>query len=85
MSSKSGGIEGGGGQPQPQPTTQNLQQPGQVSMSPAWGGHGALGGNKTTNQRSFAQIIESEKANRNILEIYLEKVKKMEPVLNPSP
>ena len=75
MSTKSGGPEGGGGNPQP---TQNLQQPGQVSMSPPWGGHGALGGNKSAAQRSFAQIIESEKANRNILEIYLEKVNKEE-------
>ena len=72
MSTNSGGLEGGGGSNQT--TSQNLQSPGQVSTSSVWTGHGAPGGNKPTTLRTFAQIVEAEKVNRNILEIHLEKI-----------
>ena len=48
----------------------NPLPPGQVSGQPAWAGEGALGG---ANNRTFNQIIEEEKKNRNIIEIHLTK------------
>ena len=44
--------------------------PGQVSGHSAWAGVGALG---VANTRTFEQIIEQEKKNRNIIEIHLTK------------
>ena len=48
----------------------NTLPPGQVSGQPAWAGVGALGG---ANSRTFEQIIEQEKKERNIIEIHLTK------------
>ena len=45
--------------------------PGQVAGPPAWAGAGALGG--APNSRTFQQIIEEEKKNRNIIEIQIAK------------
>ena len=59
MSSTSGGTK----PPDPTPASMNL--PGQKS-SPARNGTEVSGG---ATMRSFAQIIEQEKATRNILEI----------------
>ena len=67
----------GGGGLTPSPTSQVLpdddlasSSPGQVSGHSAWAGVGALGG---ANTRTFEQIIEQEKKNRNIIEIHLTK------------
>ena len=49
----------------------NLNLPGQLSGNPAWTGSRVTGGNP---MRSFAQILEEEKKNRNILEIHLAKI-----------
>ena len=69
MSTQSGGL------PHRPPDQQHHPQqhiPGQVSNTPAWAGNGALGG-ATENNRTFSQIIEEEKLNRNILEITLSR------------
>ena len=68
MSTKSGW--GGPGPPvlSPSPTT-TTYNPDQTSRTSAWAGAGAPGG-----MRSFIQIIEDEKTNRNILEIHLSKI-----------
>ena len=47
--------------------------PGQVSNTSAWADIGALGGATKTNNRTFEQIIEEKKKNRNIIEIQLLK------------
>ena len=44
--------------------------PDSRTMSPAWTGGRALGG----SSRSFEQIVEEEKKNRNILEIQITKI-----------
>ena len=69
-------MSGGGGKGPPltlASTTPATQSPGQLTNSPEWAGTGAPGGT-TPNSRSFTQIIEDEKANRNILEITLTKI-----------
>ena len=64
------------------PEQQHHNLPGQVSSGPAWAG--ALGGAKTINSRTFAQIIEEEKATRNIIEIHLSKQNTEEVTQNNS-
>ena len=69
MSTNSGGLSN---RPPGQHHPHQQHTPGQVSNSPAWAGSGALGG-ATENIRTFAQIVEEEKLNRNILEITLSR------------
>ena len=69
MSVSSGG--GGPSDPSQQNTMNNLT-PGQDSGTSAWAGAGGLGG-KPLNSRTFLEIIEEEKKNRNILDIQLER------------
>lgn len=57
---------GGTKETSPQPTT--LPVPDQRTATPAWAGGSVTGGITT---RSFAQILEDEKKDRNILEIQL--------------
>ena len=49
--------------------------PGQITGSSAWYGDRASGGNPMHAMRSFAQIVEDEKRDRNILEISIQKPK----------
>ena len=53
----------------PPPT--NIHNPDQKAATKAWAMGGAPGG--TSNMRTFSQIVEEEKTNRNILEIHLTK------------
>ena len=68
-------TSGGGKPPQLDHGPPQLQHhlPGQVSGPPAWAGPGALGGNSSQNNRTFAQIIAEEQRNRNIIEIQLSR------------
>ena len=70
-------TSGGGGHhgPPQKPPDQHHRHlsPGQVSSTPAWAGTRALGGATNINNRTFAQIIEEEKLNRNIIEIHITK------------
>ena len=67
---------GGPGPPKgnAQPNQNIIHQtlPGQLSGSLAWTRDRAPGGN---NMRSFAEIVEEEKRDRNILEINIQKIK----------
>ena len=68
-------VQSGGNKPpdlKKIPSLADQHLPGQVAGSPAWAGPGALGGN--ANNRTFQQIIEDEKKNRNIVEIQLIKL-----------
>ena len=60
------GGTGGVGPPQ-----QHQQQPDQISVDPAWAGHGVSGG---TPLRPFSQIILEESATRNIIQLRLTKI-----------
>ena len=74
MSDNSGG--GGLGRPPSSPTQLRptaIQHPDQMTKTPARTGAGATGG-ANPNSRNFSQIIEDEKANRNILEITITKI-----------
>ena len=63
---------GGGKNPGPNSTPRPPNTlPDQKAATTAWAMGGASGGNK--NMRTFAEIIEQEKTNRNILEIHLTK------------
>ena len=53
----------------PPPLSQH--NPDQKAATKAWAMGGAPGG--TSNMRTFSQIIEEEKSNRNILEIHITK------------
>ena len=53
------------------PPLQNNTLPDQLSSKLAWASNGASGG--SLNCRSFEQIIEDERKNRNIIEIKLVK------------
>ena len=60
-----------------------LTAPGQVTGNLAWAGSRVLGG--APNSRTFEQIIEDEKKNRNIIEIQLQKQAPTEDSLAPRP
>ena len=79
---------GGGGPTHPTATTTEPTQPlipDQVTGLLAWAGPRALGGTSTNNNRTFDQIIEEEKKNRNIIEIQLSKITSAEdPTENSS-
>ena len=69
-------TSGGRKPPDPDPRIQSNDSgikisPGQGTKAPAWGACGGLGGGQQC--RSFQQIIEDEKRNRNIIEIQLVK------------
>ena len=44
--------------------------PDRRTVAPAWAGGSALGG----STRTFSQIIEQEKSNRNIIELQIQKI-----------
>ena len=56
------------------PSNKNTTNPNQITKTPAWTGNGVSGGQPNFNMQSFAQIVEQEKANRNILEIKIIKI-----------
>ena len=69
-------VNGSGGGPGP-PPSQPSPKPDQFARTSTWV-EASVSGGQNTKLRSFAEIIEEEKANRNILEIKMHKINSVE-------